>query len=236
MSQRELSQAEVDERFYGIVTDIVGTPTELYRPDGTIAWQATATLWGATAGTGTATCPLRFPGQYEDDESGLHYNFYRYYDPRTGRYTSPDPLGLDGGDDPGAYVPNPLRWTDPLGLTPCDPGGMSRNAAFRDAKRDAAITNGQVPKVRSEPMTDMNGHVVKDPVTKQPIMTREYEYTMPDGRKVWIQDHGSGHDFGEGGVGDQGPHFNVRPPDETGTGPARTGKVPGTKPHYPFVK
>jgi RHS repeat-associated protein len=237
LSQRDLSDAEVDERFYGIVTDIVGTPTELYGPDGTIAWQATATLWGATAGTGSASCPLRFPGQYEDVESGLHYNYYRYYDPRTGRYTSPDPLGLDGGDDPGAYVPNPLRWTDPLGLTPCDPAGMSRNAAFRDAKRDAGITSDQVPVVRKAPMTDSNGHVVKDPVTKQPISTREYEYTMPDGRKVYIQDHGAGHDFGEGGVGDQGPHFNVRPPDpETGVGPARTGKVPGTKPHYPFVK
>ena len=63
----------------------------------------------------------------------------------------------------------------------------------------------------------------------KPIMTREYTFTRPDGSKVVIQDHSAGHSFGQGGVGDQGPHFNVRPPENT-----RTGSVPGTQPHYPF--
>ena len=61
----------------------------------------------------------------------------------------------------------------------------------------------------------------------KPIMTREYTFTRPDGSKVIIQDHSAGHSFG--GVGDQGPHFNVRPPENT-----RTGKVPGTQSHYLF--
>ena len=59
-------------------------------------------------------------------------------------------------------------------------------------------------------------------------MTREYEFTKPDGMKIIIQDHGAGHKY-PGGVGDQGPHLNVRPIDNP-----RTGKVPGTQPHYPF--
>ncbi|WP_374489827.1 RHS repeat-associated core domain-containing protein, partial [Zoogloea sp.] len=51
-----------------------------------------------------------------DDESGLHYNRYRYYDPDTGRFISRDPIGLLGGMNVHAYAPNPVEWVDPLGL------------------------------------------------------------------------------------------------------------------------
>jgi RHS repeat-associated protein len=112
-------QEAVDEAFHAIVTDLVGTPTELVAPDGRIAWQTTTTLWGQTTAT-TATddldCPLRFPGQYHDPETGLHYNLHRYYNPETGAYLTPDPLGLGPAPNDHAYVPNPLTWTDPLGL------------------------------------------------------------------------------------------------------------------------
>jgi YD repeat-containing protein len=72
-----------DERFYGIVTDLVGAPTEMVDAAGNIAWRHRQTLWGmdAAPGPGNAHCPLRFPGQYFDAESRLHYNFHRYYDP-----------------------------------------------------------------------------------------------------------------------------------------------------------
>jgi RHS repeat-associated protein len=110
----------VDVTFFAIVTDLVGTPTELVTPDGAVAWAASGTAWGApTAPPGPGpSCPLRFPGQYHDAETGLHYNLFRYYDPQFARYISPDPAGLRGGPDPHAYVPNPHTWLDPLGLTP----------------------------------------------------------------------------------------------------------------------
>ena len=62
--------------------------------------------------------PLRFPGQYFDSETRLHYNLHRYYDPETARYTSPDPLGLAPALDNETYVHNPHTWTDHLGLSP----------------------------------------------------------------------------------------------------------------------
>ncbi|MFK4068822.1 DUF6531 domain-containing protein [Streptomyces sp. NPDC029674] len=113
-------QQEIDSRFFAIVTDLIGMPNELLAEDGSVAWQARFTLWGKLAwGVGsTAFIPLRFPGQYDDLETGFHYNYFRHYDPATARYVSPDPLGISPAPNPVTYVTNPHRWTDPLGLSP----------------------------------------------------------------------------------------------------------------------
>ncbi|MFD7704169.1 putative T7SS-secreted protein [Streptomyces caelestis] len=113
-------QEEIDRRFFAIATDLVGTPTELIDETGDIAWRSRSTLWGTTAWArdSSAYIPLRFPGQYYDPETGLHYNCFRHYDPETGRYTSPDPLGLAPAPNPVGYVDNPHTGCDPLGLMP----------------------------------------------------------------------------------------------------------------------
>ena len=101
------------------VTDTVGRIQELLTEEGTIVWKGKQQLWGKEEGRnqeGAPSCRLRFPGQYEDDESGLFYNRYRYYDGDTGQYVSPDPIGLAGGVNPYGYVSNPLKYVDPFGL------------------------------------------------------------------------------------------------------------------------
>jgi RHS repeat-associated protein len=101
-----------------VFSDHIGFPLRMIDGAGRTVWAARPTLLGGTTPlvrTGI-DCAFRFPGQYEDEETGLVYNRWRYYDPSTGRYISKDPLGLRGGMEPYAYVPDPLRWIDPGGL------------------------------------------------------------------------------------------------------------------------
>jgi RHS repeat-associated protein len=68
-----------------------------------------------------SACPFRWPGQYEDAETGLYYNRYRYYDPESGEYLAADPIRLQGGLNLFAYVGDPAAAFDPLGLAACGP-------------------------------------------------------------------------------------------------------------------
>jgi RHS repeat-associated protein len=116
------SQRWIDQQFHAIVTDITAAPCEMVDESGNVIRQAHTTLWGYDTPTTAdrAYCPLRFPGQYFDPETQLHYNFHRYYDPVTGRYSTPDPLGLAAGPNPYVYVENPKIWIDPFGLEGCE--------------------------------------------------------------------------------------------------------------------
>ncbi|MFF8729541.1 putative T7SS-secreted protein [Streptomyces sp. NPDC015171] len=114
------SQEEIDTRFFAIVSDLSGSPCELIDESGEIAWRARATNWGKLSWSvrSHAYTPLRFPGQYFDAETGLNYNYLRYYDPEVGRYVSLDPLGLAPAANPVGYVDRPSVSCDPLGLAP----------------------------------------------------------------------------------------------------------------------
>jgi RHS repeat-associated protein len=104
--------------------DHLGTPHMLTNDSGIAVWSAYYDPFGLAAvdedvdgDTNTVTLNVRFPGQYYDGETGLHYNYFRYYDPETGRYITSDPIGLEGGLNTYGYVgANPLNYTDPSGL------------------------------------------------------------------------------------------------------------------------
>ncbi|MFK4222818.1 DUF6531 domain-containing protein [Streptomyces sp. NPDC019890] len=151
----EDTSTDYSTRFYAVITDAIGTPTELVTADGGLTWQRRTTLWGtsfpAPTDTTSVDCPLRFSGQYHDSETGLNYNYFRYYDPGTARYVSPDPLGLEPADNHHAYVVNALGWTDPLGLSPCNYGADDLYKAAADIKKGQLSPAGRALQKHGDP-------------------------------------------------------------------------------------
>ena len=105
-------------KVYHYLTDHLGTVQEILGPTGELLWQGRFSAWGQLVETSVARVEnnLRFPGQYWDSESRLHYNLNRHYDPRSGRYLSPDPVGVAGGLNLYRYCTNPIMQSDALGL------------------------------------------------------------------------------------------------------------------------
>ncbi|EOA8090180.1 contractile injection system protein, VgrG/Pvc8 family, partial [Escherichia coli] len=116
------------------VSDLTGRPLMLFNSEGKTVWRPGQTsLWGLAlslpADTGypdprgeldpEADPGLLYAGQWQDAESGLCYNRFRYYEPESGMYLVSDPLGLQGGEQTYRYVPNPCGYVDPLGLVGC---------------------------------------------------------------------------------------------------------------------
>ncbi|MGJ7606263.1 RHS repeat-associated core domain-containing protein [Variovorax sp. LT1R20] len=129
--------AVINGATYAVHSDHLNTPRKLTNADGQAVWQWSYSAFGedkptvaknrfanlettpnpGTTGISEVKFNLRYPGQYADEESGLFYNGYRTYDPRVGRYTQSDPIGLDGGWNRFGYVDgNPLMFSDSLGL------------------------------------------------------------------------------------------------------------------------
>lgn len=129
--------AVINGTTYAVHSDHLNTPRKLTNADGQAVWQWGYSAFGedkptvaknrfanlevtpspGTTGISEVKFNLRYPGQYADEESGLFFNGYRSYCPSCGRYTQPDPIGLDGGWNRIGYAyQNPLRFTDPKGL------------------------------------------------------------------------------------------------------------------------
>jgi len=103
---------------YYVHSDHLNTPQVLTDQSQAVVWAADYEPFGkVNITTSTIENPLRFPGQYYDQETQLHYNYYRDYDPSLGRYTQSDPIGLNGGVNTYIYVfNNPVAYFDPWGL------------------------------------------------------------------------------------------------------------------------
>ena len=100
--------------------DQIGIPREMTDKDGNLLWFGNYTGWGRlkeeTRVTDNAYQPFRLQNQYADRETGLHYNFFRYYEPDVGRFVNQDPIGLMGGMNLYQFAPNTQQWIDHLGL------------------------------------------------------------------------------------------------------------------------
>ncbi len=129
---------ETDAQHYAVFCNPTGLPLEIYRTTGEKVWASRYNLWGqalpedALPDDEALDTSLRFAGQWADEESGLHYNLNRYYDPDSGCYLSIDPIAIRGGHRTQGYVQNPLWEVDPLGLAVCE----KRYARYKELRNE----------------------------------------------------------------------------------------------------
>ncbi len=120
LHDQPLAMIDVNGSVYYYHNDHLGTPQRMTDSKGMEVWDADYLPFGqADVTIATVENNMRFAGQYYDSETGLHYNYWRFYDPSLGRYLRADPIGLEGGINPYAYVQNnPVNKIDPNGLNP----------------------------------------------------------------------------------------------------------------------
>jgi RHS repeat-associated protein len=175
--------------------DHLGTPQTLSDENGEIAWSAEYKAWGEAqvvmskaAKEAGINNQLHFQGQYADEESGLHYNRYRYYDPEIGRFISSDPIGLMGGINTHAYAPNPVEWVDPFGLAaegdyaqmPGIPGYQKHHNIPQSMANHPAIVNSGYDINNSRNITQLPNYGDTDPTrtVHRGMHTEEYNETV----------------------------------------------------------
>jgi RHS repeat-associated protein len=172
-------QSEEGEVFT-VVNDHLGMPKELIGQDGRVAWAAAHSAWGrvvaverpdAEKGARAVESPFRLLGQYADDETGLCYTRFRYFDARHGRWLSPDPSGIDGGNNLFAWDGDPVNAVDPLGLAAenkCG-GGYVRVRHYTNAKGLKGIQESGVIRARDQ------NKVFVEPAKGKPLSPRDAE-------------------------------------------------------------
>ncbi|SEK57180.1 RHS repeat-associated core domain-containing protein [Pseudomonas agarici] len=183
-----VDQSEGEEqKLYYFHIDQIGTPLEMTDVEGQIVWQATYKAWGSieTLAVNEVEQNLRFQGQYFDDETGLHYNTFRYYDPQVGRFITQDPISILGGANLYQYAVNPLGWLDPLGWA-----GNPANATHITYE---GIKNGK-PYIGYASKPGL-GHAAQDVLEYIYSSTAHFDY---DPVPIFVGDGQSGKDTARG--------------------------------------
>lgn len=134
-----------EQNTYSIITDYLGTPVAMYNSEGDKTWEVEYDIYGKirkqTKGS-SSDCPFRYQGQYEDEETGLYYNRFRYYSADEGVYISQDPIGIEGSNQNFyAHLPDTNSWVDVFGLD-CNVKVGDEIAANSTIKRIRNGTNG----------------------------------------------------------------------------------------------
>ncbi len=138
MGQNRMARVDTGTgKFYYYLNDSLGTPQMMTDETNTVVWEGLYKPFGEADVNPNSTVEnnFRFPGQYYDSETGLHYNYYRFYDPKRGRYLTPDPIGLEGMD-PNIYGyvrNNPVNSFDPQGLKEVCIPWFAKKSAWKEA-------------------------------------------------------------------------------------------------------
>ncbi|ENV93688.1 hypothetical protein F937_03088 [Acinetobacter calcoaceticus ANC 3680] len=177
--------------------DHLGTPQEMTDHTGSIIWKAEYKAWGECKAeraksnffenSEIISNNIRFQGQYFDEETGLHYNRYRYYLPYVGRFISKDPIGLLGGHNVYAYAPNSMAWIDPLGLN-----NRNKNKQHKKSKEETCGQGRTSRQARREVMRKAGIPTSSTPIKQRVIPNWEqymYSVRTGEGEKIMIVSH-----------------------------------------------
>lgn len=179
--------------------DHLGTPQEMTDHTGAIIWKAEYKAWGECKtekaksnffeNSEIISNNIRFQGQYFDEETGLHYNRYRYYSPYVGRFVSKDPIGLLGGHNVYAYAPNSIAWIDPLGL---NNKNKNKNTQHKKSKEETCGQGRTSRQARREVMRKAGIPTSSTPIKQRVIPNWEqymYSVRTGEGEKIMIVSH-----------------------------------------------
>jgi len=199
----------VDGETFGIISDHLGAPLAMYDAAGREVWGGSLDIYGALDEERGAAgaCPFRWPGQYEDSETGLSYNRFRYFDPDAGQYVSQDPIRLIGGLNLHAYAFDPNVDDDPFGLATNAQIGQTGESAVKDFLERNGFTD-----VR--PMQNPSGHGI-DFVARDPGGNLRVVEVKANGSRLSAAQSAGAHDFAESRAGralrQDGPWKNATP-------------------------
>ncbi|HYR91353.1 MAG TPA: RHS repeat-associated core domain-containing protein [Terriglobia bacterium] len=168
-----------DGDLFPVIYDQIGTAREMLDSSGKLVWESSPTAWGQNERNqkprSEHECPIRFQGQWFDEESGLHYNRFRYYDPADARFISPDPTRLTSGNNLFKYVQNPTTWIDPYGLAskPCAASELPEMKGMGAEEREATL---------------VAAGFTLDKVSNSPAKNETWSH--PDGSEVRVHPYG----------------------------------------------
>jgi RHS repeat-associated protein len=211
------------DKQYSILSDYLGTPTHVFDFEGDVIWETRLDSYGKMQleKGKIGSCPFRYQGQYEDYETGLYYNRFRYYSPEEGGYISQDPIGIDSGVF-GFYnhVHNPNMWIDVFGLDckkvkELQEGGNGTVVRVKSKKEAHDLLMKAFPdaqKVRGIGAQDAVGVRKKNKMDQFKKNDGKVRY-----RKDYAMNHETGrvhgHDDPKGTGHGENPHINIKKSD-----------------------
>lgn len=188
-----------DQEKYSIITDHLGTPVQAYDGAGHKVWERELDCYGKVRKLKGAEnfCNYLYQGQYEDKDTQLVYNRFRYYDADTGRYMSQDPIGLTGGTVLYGYVHDPNAWIDPRGLSSFDPFEFGEITDFpndmmfgqnRAAPNFSSIGSQAEPEIIGQPVRSVGEAIERGDLSPDKLVV---SYTKtPKGEIVTLNNRG----------------------------------------------
>ncbi|QLK63643.1 type IV secretion protein Rhs (plasmid) [Enterobacteriaceae bacterium Kacie_13] len=228
-----------DCKIYYFHNRLNGQPEAMTDSEGKECWQGQPDSWGKvkweshqreikTGGPQN----LRMQGQYLDRETGLHYNLHRYYDPDSGRFTQPDPIGLKGGLNLYAYGPNPLGWIDPLGLSASSdlpPLKGKSQGQIGDILTDKGFTLDKQSSTGNQTWSHSDGSQVRiDPYGNQSMTMKNGQPLPKSGANAHVHKNEPGNiTLNDRGIPSTNPnetHIGIRNPSDY---PTKRGRAHG---------